>query len=198
MDNDLFKDFYYKELERKEIVYNRLQWTLSIWVVLFGAILFCFNNFKDVEELKVYFWTSLILSILSLSVAAIFIGISLWGRKILYLPKPSQLDSHYKVLQDNYNGYVGYENQAEIEFSKYMNNLYIKCADSNIKRTDKKVHFSNLSVIAMIISVVFLVLSFSIGAKKLFDTDEPIQKVQIMNSQVKPENEVYLILIREE
>ncbi|WP_068986896.1 hypothetical protein [Lysinibacillus xylanilyticus] len=179
MKLELYKELYQNELARKEVVHQRLQWTLSVWVILLGANLFCLNKVLSLDN---YHWSALLfisLTSICLLVAILFFCIGLWGRKIRYLPKVNQINNHYLTLKNHYNGYVGYEQQADIEFDNYMIKKYIECTDSMIDVSDKKVYFTTLANISMIVCSFFLLLTFVLMTPDVVSKDE-IQKVQII------------------
>lgn len=41
-------ELYFKELERKDQISSRLQWTISFWVLVVGGMLYSLNNVHKV------------------------------------------------------------------------------------------------------------------------------------------------------
>ena len=53
---ELYKELYFKELERKEQISARLQWIISFWLIVMGGILFSLNNIHKIpSDMKIYF-----------------------------------------------------------------------------------------------------------------------------------------------
>lgn len=53
---ELYKELYFKELERKEQISAMLQWIISFWLIVMGGILFSLNNIHKIpSDMKIYF-----------------------------------------------------------------------------------------------------------------------------------------------
>lgn len=175
-----FKELYYKELERKEVINSRLQWSISVFVILTAANIYCLNLLFKLEEnmnwamILFYGYTSI-----TLIFAAIFLAIPLWGKKTKYLPLPSELNSYYKSLLTHY------ENQQDIEkcikdaYEDYLIETYVACTESNTKLNDGKSKMISMANVTIIISSIFLLLAFVIIAPVSANKDD-IYKIEII------------------
>lgn len=160
MNENFYKDYYNSEVNRIESINSRLQWSISIWIILLGANIICFKNKDKISGLEVSYYLSVGTSCLFLLSAIVLLCIGMWGTKSKRLPKPSQLNQYYSTLINYYKDYPGYENNYKDEFQSYLENTYIEITDDILIKNDRKLAFSRYSNVLMIISSLFLIITF--------------------------------------
>lgn len=191
---ELYKELYFKELERKEQISSRLQWTISFWVLVVGGMLYSLNNLHKVyDELKVFFYVTLIISLLLMIRATFHITRCLWGRKIKYIPDPRELDFRYRSLESHYIDYPG---EAESQFNREMEEVFKNTVTSNTRINDVVVTQLVKSMQSMSIAAVFLLLSFLFILPDFIKGEEPVNKIEIINGTEL--NKTKFIIIDEE
>lgn len=179
-----FKELYYKEFERKEVVNGRLQWTISIFIILTGANLYCLNLLFKLEVLQ---WVMILLygcTTLGLVVSAVFLAIPLWAKKVQYLPLPQELNNYFKTLMAHYENEDEKEALVQTAYENYLIDTYVSCTEFNTKLNDRKNIMISMSNVAMIICSVFLLLAFIVIAPVAAKKDD-IYKVEIIKGGEK-------------
>jgi len=195
---ELYKELYFKELERKEQISSRLQWTISFWVLVVGGILYSLNNVHKIhDELRVYFYIILVISLLLMIRATFHITRCLWGRKIKYIPDPRELDFRYRNLVSYYADYKGYEDEAELQFDREMEQIFKDTVTSNTRINDVTVTQLVKSMQSMSIAAVFLLISFFFILPDFIKGKEPVNKIEIINGTELNKTE-FIIIDREE
>lgn len=147
--------------------------------ILIGANLYCLNQIFKLEDIQ---WAMVLLYVcttLCLGIASVFVCISLWAKKVSDLPLASELNNYYGTLLNHYNGKEEAEKLVEESFSNYLVGIYVSCTDVNTKVNDSKLKMTVFANVTMIISLVFLLLTFAVvfpSASK----EEEIHKVEII------------------
>lgn len=176
---EFFKELYYKELERKENVNNRFNWTIGIFIILIGANIYCLNMMFELDEVQ---WAMILLyscTTICMLIAAVFLAIPLWAKKVSHLPLASDLNNHYSNLRSHYANQANIDVLVEEAFNNYLADIYITCAESNTKISDDKMKMTSLGNVAMIISLLFLLLTFVVIAPSKANQEE-IYKVETL------------------
>lgn len=174
-----YKELYFKELERKEQISTRIQWIISFWVLLMGAIIYSLNNmYKIPESFHIFYYIILCCVILILIRATVYILQCLWGRKILYLPDPQASELRFKDLEVHYKDYPG---EAQKQFEKETDELLVEILKSNIEVNDVVITKITKAIQHMIISTIFLLFSFIFLLPDFIKAEEPTSKIEIIN-----------------
>ncbi|MCZ2259856.1 hypothetical protein [Sporosarcina sp. G11-34] len=179
MRAEFFKELYYRELERKEHVNNRFNWTVGIFIIFIGANIYCLNLMLKLNEIQ---WAMKLLygcTTLGMFAASIFLAIPLWAKKVSHLPLASQLNNHYSNLRNHYANEENIDKLVNEAFNNYLVDIYIPCTESNTNLSDEKMKMTSLGNVAMIISLVFLLLTYVVIAPSEADQEE-LYKVLIL------------------
>lgn len=192
---ELYKELYFKELERKEQISSRLQWTISFWVLVVGGMLYSLNNVhKVINEIRIFSFITLIITLILMLRATFHITRCLWGRKIKYIPDPRELDFRYRSLESYYIDYPG---EAEKQFNREIEQTFNETVTSNTRINDVTVTQLVKAMQSMSIAAVFVLISFFFIIPDFIKGEEPINKIEIINGTElnKPE---FIIIDREE
>lgn len=193
---ELYKELYFKELERKENISTRLQWTISLWVLIAGGILFCLNNAHKVpSRFDIAFNSTLIVSAVLLCCSTIWMGKCLWGKTVYYAPSPRDIDREYQNLATHYTQYPEFEHNIGIEFVKRLTDIYKRCATQISRNNNRTVSDVLKSTQLIVIAVLFLLISFSFMIPFFLKKEEPVNKIEIINDYELKNTDVYKIII---
>jgi len=196
---ELYKELYFNELERKEHISSRLQWNISFWVLIFGGMLFCLNNVHKVStELKVYFYISIFITLISMLISTVFLILCLWGKIVHYVPTPRDMDREYETLVTHYAPYPEYRGEIEIEFEKRVTQVFNESATKIHKINNKTVANILKSTQAMVVAAIVLLLSFAFMLPDFLKGEEPINKIEIINESEIKNNGIYKVIIESE
>ncbi|MFW7189921.1 hypothetical protein [Lysinibacillus sp. BNK-21] len=197
---ELYKELYFKELERKEQISARLQWIISFWLIVMGGILFSLNNIhKIASDMKIYFFVLIFVSLLAMLRSTLYIGFCLWGKTIDYLPSPKSIEREYENLVTHYAGYPEYQGEIEKVFEKRMMEIFNECSTLITRVNDTTITKLVKSTQSMLIAAILLLLSFSFMLPDFLKGEEPINKVEIINgSDLKSDEWIKLRIKSEE
>lgn len=156
---------YAKEVERVAHVTSRLQWSISVWIILFGGIIYVFNRYGSMKAVINYFYVPLSMAALCSLVSMILILWGLYDTKIKHIPPASHFKKLYLEIKDHYekldqNEYNINQNTIEEEFERKSEIVYISTTDDIMEKNDKRIVYSHWANIFMMISGAFLLCTF--------------------------------------
>lgn len=176
---DLYKEFYNKEIERKEQLTAKSQYLISISIVLVGSFLYLLKNsnyFDDKFNFLLFFLH--IHTTIALCYSIYQICRSLAGNKYAYIPSPLEIDKYDAKLKCVYKDFP---KEYELQWSIFLKESYIKTTEYNINANNKKNNFIVKGSVALIISFLFISLSFLFIIPNHFNAENPVQKIEIVN-----------------
>lgn len=177
---DLYKELYYKELERKENIHLRTQWSISIFVILLGASLYCINKLFEIENISFMMCLFCLLSIVCSLCSAVLLCKSIWAKKFLYLPIPSLIENYYQIdLHEHFKNESDSRKNTDDALSEYLIKTYIECTDKNRQINKEKMLDTTIANIIMIISFICLIVTFTFIFPEISKNKE-IYNVQII------------------
>jgi len=157
---------YAKEVERVIHVTSRLQWSISVWIVLFGGIVYVFNRYGKMKTVIDYFYVPLSIAAICSLISMFLILWGLYDTKIKHIPPSSHFKNRYIEIKDYYeildqNEYKINQNTIEEEFERTLEESYISATDDIMKKNDKRIVYSHWANIAMMVSGAFLLITFA-------------------------------------
>lgn len=179
---EFYKELYHVELERKEQINTRLQWIVSIWILLIGGILFCLNNYYKVPDyLNGLFLIIITGCFLTLAYATLFIAKYLYGKTFEYAPSTKEFEYEYEQLHIYYEPYPSYHHLIDEEFTKNSIKIYMDCATQIRKVNNGNLKSLLISSRWLLISALFLFLGFSMMIFDFLKKEEPVDKIELIN-----------------
>lgn len=119
---EVYKEIHFHEVDRKKEVNERTKWLLSIWVLVLGTIIFCFQNYYKVEpNFKDAFHILILFSITFSIVSGVLLGICFSKKPYAHLPSPTAIE---RYLSKNPNE----------SFEKLLIEYYSNAYDHNFKK----------------------------------------------------------------
>ena len=190
---EFYKDLYFKEMERKEIVNSRFQWAISIWVLLIGALLFCLTNYhKVIDGLEIIFLVLIGISLIFIIRATIFLVTYLWGNQFEYVPSATSFEERYIEIHEHYVKYPDYTHLIDETFEKEVNEILRKCATRFQAINNKSITLLIKSIQLLLISTLFLSWSFLILIPDFLKKEEPVTKIEVIEIHEKNKNIIEL------
>lgn len=188
---ELYKNIYYNELERKEKINLKLQYILSLWLLLVGALLFLINNYNKITyKFESIFNAGVILMVIFIVISGVYLGRCLIGVKYGYLQTPSQIKKYEKDLIDTYEDFTGMANK---KFEEFLIETYILTSNNNVLANEKKSKFLIRSTLGLMLASIALIACFVVLLPGLLNNEEPVQKIEITNDNLL-DGTYYLIL----
>lgn len=163
-----YKELYAIELTRKSDFNERMKWLLSIWLIVIGSVIFCFQNYYKVNsELISIFHILMTLTIAVVLVTGVLLGSCFKSKGY----------AHIGIIGD-IEGYIS-ENSDE-SFDELMIELY-----SNAQENDYKVNNELLKKLVdsthlMIFGAILILFCFLCFASNWIEKEEPVQKIEII------------------
>lgn len=163
---DMYKEMYAKEVERVANVTSRLQWSISIWILLFGGMIYVLNKYGEMKTDINYFYTPLSLAAICSLISMVLIIRGLYDTKMKHIPPAGhfkilylELKDHYEKLdQDEYN--IN-QNTLEEEFERKVEVVYILATDDIMGKNEQRILYSYWANISMMASGAFLLITFA-------------------------------------
>jgi len=189
------KHIYYSELERKEKIYSSLNLPAGVISLLFGVAIYYAQNIvlTNLNSYKILFLTFSILFLISLIVSVYFLLKVLYKYTYSYLPTPitlenytSELKNYYSMIYNDKSAKVDLDECVKTDLQEYFIDTYTQCNEINIANNDRKVLYRYRCHVSIIISLVFLAVSF-FPYYIIRSSDPVVQKIEIINS-VQGEN----------
>lgn len=165
---EIYKEIHYREIERKLEVTERTKWLLSMWILLLGVIIFCFQNYYKVEpNLKQIFIILIVFTIALTLVSGVLLGTCFSKKPYAHLPAPSTLENYI-------------QNNPQDNLEEVLVEAFSDAYDLNFKKNNelisKLIDCSHL----MIASVILVFFCFLCIAPNWIEKEEPVQKIEII------------------
>lgn len=179
---EYFKDLFYKELERKEHINTRHNWTVGVFIILIGANIYCLNL---IFELKNVEWAMILLygcTTAATILGGVFLAIPMRMKKGKDLPLALDQKNYYATLESHYPDSDDKYKIVDATFSNYLVDLYVEGTDDNKKTTDSKSKMTALGSTSMLVSLVFLLLTYVVVAPEKANQDDII-KVKVIEGR---------------
>ena len=184
---ELFKEFYYKEIDRKTGVQNALNIPITFLTVLSSAILFFLTTYDFTVDgaIKILF---IVLSCL----VALCILVSIWfiikgfnnftkGYTYSWVPFPTELLGWYKDLKDYYIKNDATSVDADDYFKDYLIKNLAKHANHNLLINDTRFRYILISKKFLIIGLILILLTMIPYGYNYYNKSDTINKVEIIN-----------------
>jgi hypothetical protein len=154
---DLYKETYYYELGRKDTIFDRIKFNVSLLIISISVILYYFNSFPKTllqDTISFLIFIFLVLSSFILSaISMVKIFNALYNYSYKYLPTSIEIENHLKNRNDR---------DTVIEFDAMITENIIECSTHNAVTNDTKIKELNWSLKFVIASFFVHVLSFII------------------------------------
>lgn len=165
---DVYKELHYNEISRKTTIDERMKWLLSMWIVLLGTIVFCFQNYYKVHISFINVFAILIAyAIVALFVCGFLLGKCFSKKNYAHIPSPNKIEVYLSAV-------------PEEKFESYMIELFSNAYDVNFATNNKLVKTLVDCTHLMMFSVLLIFVSFLCFAPEWIEKDEPVQKIEII------------------
>ena len=204
---DFYKEFYFKELDRRDEINNSLSLPIGIITALFAGIFYLFTNFDYSSETslilinicscKLTYQILLIsLFVLSILTGTIFLCIAIYhliksysdfpnGYQYEVLPDTNQIDLYEKQLKDYYTKELGTDIISKEEVKSYVLSEMIRNTGVNQVNNKRKWKFKYhceyyliTSVCIIGISLLLFIVNYTLKTEK----KDPIE-VKLVSSE---------------
>ncbi|ARQ75662.1 hypothetical protein B6D87_16185 [Pseudomonas fragi] len=164
---EYYEKIYFYELARKEQIFSRLSIPLATIIAIAGfySVIISADRATLALGLKIWFFTILGLSIISLGIGVYFFIDALLGRFDKNLPEPNIIEQYRLDLLDHYRDEPNPEVITAQELRKYYYEKYMDCATictTNNDRKSSSLYFCNVALIsaALIAFIAYTVITF--------------------------------------
>lgn len=184
---ELFKDMYWKELDRKDKITSNLSLPAGILTVLAGVAAYYIQHFPSPR------WDPWIISFAVLStflcisiVFAVYYFFRAYhlGYAYGYIPTPNEITSYALDLKKYYASIQepDIDKMVENDLRVFLTSIYSEYGTINTQNNDEKSKYLNCSNIA--ISISLIVLFISLGPFYIvYHSDSKIQKLEMVNKK---------------
>lgn len=172
---EIYKEIHFKEIERKLEVNERIKWLLSMWILLLGTIIFCFQNYyKVITDFKQIFFFLILYAITFTLLSGVLLASCFSKKPYAHLPAP-------KILEN----YI--QNNPHDSLEEVLIEAYCDAYDFNFKKNNELISKLIDCTHLMIASLILIFLCFLCIVPNWIEKEEPIQKIQIIEGGEKNE-----------
>lgn len=165
---EIYKEMHYHEVNRKNELNERTKWLLSMWILVLGTIIFCFQNYYKVEpNLKVVFDLFILYSITFVLLSGVLLGITFSKKPYAHLPSPKIIEKYLT------------ENPSE-SFEDLTIEIFSNAYDHNFKKNNKLLERLVDCTHVMMAAVILLFFCFLCLVPNWIEKEEPVQKIEII------------------
>lgn len=157
-----FKESYYFELNRKDKINGYLNFPLALFTLLVGLIAYFLNNLPEIvlnfSSISFYLFFFILVSIVIIAFS--FFIRSFYNYSYYYISIPSEFDDYFKKLGE-YNKSVNNAKKIDLDNKHQilMSKQYSEYATVNTITNDRKSRFLHKTSGALILSVIFMLLT---------------------------------------
>ncbi|EAR62799.1 hypothetical protein [Neptuniibacter caesariensis] len=192
--NDLYKEFYFHELDVREKVTNRLQLTFAFHATVLTIIAYMMKTL-DTEassNLVLVFYGAMILTVAILARSIFFTVQAFWGNTYTAVASPNKIESFRKSALEHeekikkYNSELGDKDRvaysADDALSDYLYDEYAKCTSHNIEVNFNRGVWLHKAIKYLLITAVPLVIGSGVFVVGDMDGSSPRKEVLIKHS----------------
>ncbi len=186
---DFYKEFYFKELDKRNEINNSLSLPIGLISALVASNFYLITNFdfKYQAWLSISFSTLLVIGLLLL-IFSIFHLIKAYndfpkGYEYILIPDTTEIDKYYNELKEYYKNNSSLLDTSDIEVEDYLLNEMIKNTGENQKNNKRKYKFRyncEYYLIACFITLCLSATLFSINYAKKPEKND-ITKVKLID-----------------
>lgn len=183
MTNELAKELYDAEWNRREQFVSAVAIPISIVTGLGGGLVLLANSFAlDNSFVTLAFVLLGVSSVCCLALTVYTLVLSYHGYNYQQIPSPAALQAYYHELV-MYYGAQGEQTKAESEFAKYLCARYIEAAELNARSNASRsayLYQSMRRIVLALITAALLLIPWTINA---LDREQAPYRVQIIPSK---------------
>jgi len=194
----LYQNAYEFEHQRKDVFNSRLGFPLTVMMIVVGAIVYLLNNsdFSELSWKKTIMLILMIPAIIAAGVAFYFLIRCIYKYTYRYVANTLLIDDYLNKVQI-YNEKASDKIDINVELDELLIEQYRDCAAANNLNNKRKSGYFVRTIISIIISVIFIVLSYvPFLVDKITKTPKPLDvnienvlEVRNMSNDDKPENQ---------
>ncbi|MBU4565843.1 MAG: hypothetical protein KKE29_14065 [Proteobacteria bacterium] len=159
---DLYKEFYFHEIDMREKLNGRLQIPLLLIITLSGAIVYLLQTYEMKPSDITYKFYSISLGVgcVSLIICAYYFVRSYFDYTYKFLPSSQETEEYLNTLNETYDEYDDGKELAERYLENYLCSYFIDCASKNTECNDRRSLFLHKTNKWLIIVAACTLLSF--------------------------------------
>ncbi len=179
---DLYKEIYYREHERRENIRSGLNFPAGIIVILGGVLAFYITNLPrlNFDILTTFFGITLFGMLIGITWAVYHVFRVYYGHDMYFIATTKKLEDYRKDLQDYYGINDLYDEKTVDELRRFLVDQYIQCSTYNTLVNDKKsayLHRANRGIIIALISLFLSLFPYTV----LSISTPEIYQVEVIN-----------------
>ena len=172
---EIYREIYFNEIARKTEVNERVKWLLSMWIILLGLIIFCFQNYYKIAPSLIDTFNLLMLFSVSITLlSGVLLGTCFQKKDYAYIASPTIIE---KYLSENPNE----------SFDILLIEMYSAAYDTNFKKNNELIKKLVDCTHIMICSVILIFFCFLCFVPNWIEKEEPVQKIEIIERGEKNE-----------
>lgn len=191
---EFYKEAYYQELSRKDVLEDALNIPLGIISAVIAALYYFFSSYDYHLEgglefvLKILFLVLMTGSVLFILSAIYFLAQSynngLKGHPYKYVDKFEDINTYYNNLK-NYHAQNQTPNQLQSDFEDFLGENFMIAVTNNVFQNQTKTAYLHKAKVNLVRSIIVIGLAAVFFGCNYYEKDnsEPVHKVQIMNAK---------------
>lgn len=175
---ELNKEFYYHELDLKEKITNRINFSFGILTIIIGAVSFCYKKYLVYidTEFRLYILIHFLLLLATTGISIYYIVRAYYNYTYQYIPSANEIYGKLHIFQDYYNDNKEYFfNVGKSEYiviseaiSININKIFREAATTN--RTENLRKSNYLRKFSWFVLITIIILIINIGIIMYVDT----------------------------
>lgn len=201
--HEFYKEFYYKEIERRDQLSNRLNLPFSIITLIFGGLFYTVqnNDLIKIDWLHNLYYVLTFISIAVLLFNVFILFKSSFGYKYGYVPSSQLIKNHEDALVNYYRTNTNLDEDkiniaVDKDLKEYLNQIYITTTDNNAQKNDIKAGWLRIGSYGIIASITLLILTFLCFAPAFINKEDQVHRVVIERDKKSKELPIFNIEIK--
>lgn len=153
---ELYKDMYFREIERIEKISARLALPFAVLVATAGLLSFMLNSaeYPDSGFWKLSFWILFSASAIFLLVGAWFFRVAWFGHSDKLLPTAHAIEEYYATLEETFKEMEDRSEIVKEEFEKFLFDYFKRFSSENAINNDRRSYNIYRALVCLTISVM--------------------------------------------
>ncbi len=170
-----YENCYYFEINRKDTLNSRLNFSIAILTLLIGAVAFYLTNISklhlELSVISIAFWLFLLCLAITIAFSLYYLYKSIFGFEYGYMPSLNKIDSTIKTINSG----------VDKQFTSFLLDRYSKATTLNRENNKRKSGYFILTLRSLFVAIIFLICTTIPFFILKIQNGSTIYKIEVMN-----------------